>query len=211
MPRVVISYRRSDSAAIAGRIADQLKTRFGEDSVFMDIDNIPLGVDYRVHIRGELLKSEILIVVIGPRWLAPDLTAPQCQGRRGRPDPGYGRYRRSADRRRQSLGSQSKDFPRSLPPSFPPRDRRQPIAFCRKSLAACRISVPDPPPPTTLWSPFPRARLESPSALVVLPKTARRRGPGAPQAGAVIRAGYRAAASSTRPPACLRGALTTAA
>ena len=72
MPRVVISYRRSDSAAIAGRIADQLKTRFGEDSVFMDIDNIPLGVDYRVHIRGELLKSEILIVVIGPRWLAPD-------------------------------------------------------------------------------------------------------------------------------------------
>jgi TPM domain/TIR domain len=72
MPRVVISYRRSDSAAIAGRIADQLKARFGEDSVFMDIDNIPLGVDYRVHIRGELLKSEILIVVIGPRWLAPD-------------------------------------------------------------------------------------------------------------------------------------------
>jgi hypothetical protein len=42
MPRVVISYRRSDSAAIAGRIADQLKARFGEDSVFMDIDNIPL-------------------------------------------------------------------------------------------------------------------------------------------------------------------------
>ena len=72
MPRVVISYRRSDSAAIAGRIADQLKARFGEDSVFMDIDNIPLGVDYRVHIKGELLKSEILIVVIGPRWLAPD-------------------------------------------------------------------------------------------------------------------------------------------
>ena len=58
--------------AIAGRIADQLKARFGEDFVFMDIDNIPLGVDYRVHIRGELLKSEILIVVIGPRWLAPD-------------------------------------------------------------------------------------------------------------------------------------------
>ena len=65
MPRVVISYRRSDSAAIAGRITDQLKTPFGEDSVFMDIDNIPLGVDYRVHIRGELLKSEILIVIIG--------------------------------------------------------------------------------------------------------------------------------------------------
>jgi hypothetical protein len=72
MPRVVISYRRSDSAAIAGRIADQLKTRFGEDSVFMDIDNIPFGVDYRDHIKRELLKSEFLVVLIGPRWLAPD-------------------------------------------------------------------------------------------------------------------------------------------
>ena len=72
MARAVISYRRADSAAIAGRIADQLKARFGEDSVFMDIDNIPLGVDYRDHIKGELLKSEILVVVIGPRWLAPD-------------------------------------------------------------------------------------------------------------------------------------------
>jgi hypothetical protein len=68
MPRVVISYRRSDSAAIAGRIADQLKARFGEDSVFI----IPFGVDYRDHIERELLKSESLIVVIGPRWLAPD-------------------------------------------------------------------------------------------------------------------------------------------
>jgi TPM domain/TIR domain len=72
MPRVVISYRRSDSAAIAGRIADQFKTRFGEDSVFMDIDNIPFGVDYRDHIKRELLKSEFLVVLIGPRWLAPD-------------------------------------------------------------------------------------------------------------------------------------------
>ena len=72
MPRVVISYRRSNSAAIAGRIADQLKTRFGEDSVFMDIDNIPFGVDYRDHIKRELLKSEFLVVLIGPRWLAPD-------------------------------------------------------------------------------------------------------------------------------------------
>jgi hypothetical protein len=72
LARVVISYRRADSAAIAGRIADQLKARFGDDSVFMDIDNIPLGVDYRDHIKGELQKSELLVVVIGPRWLAPD-------------------------------------------------------------------------------------------------------------------------------------------
>ena len=67
--KVFISYRRADTQHVAGRLGDRIDERF---TLFMDIDNIPLGVDYRVHIRGELLKSEILIVVIGPRWLAPD-------------------------------------------------------------------------------------------------------------------------------------------
>jgi hypothetical protein len=37
----------------------------------MDIDSIPFGVDYRKSIRGELLKSDILVVLIGPQWLGP--------------------------------------------------------------------------------------------------------------------------------------------
>ena len=69
MPRIVISYRRSDSIAVAGRIADQLSARYGDNSVFMDIDNVPFGVDYRTNIRGELLKSDVLVVLIGPNWL----------------------------------------------------------------------------------------------------------------------------------------------
>ena len=35
MPKVIISYRRSDSDAIAGRIRDRLVSDYGRNSVFM--------------------------------------------------------------------------------------------------------------------------------------------------------------------------------
>jgi TIR domain len=71
MPRITISYRRADSDAIAGRIRDRLATQFGEDCVFMDIDSIPVGIDFRDQIKNELLKNDMLLVVIGTRWRGP--------------------------------------------------------------------------------------------------------------------------------------------
>jgi hypothetical protein len=69
MPRIVLSYRRSDSSAISGRIFDRLTSHYGEESVFMDIDNIPLGVDFRTHIHEILQRTDVLIAVIGANWL----------------------------------------------------------------------------------------------------------------------------------------------
>jgi TIR domain len=69
MPKIAISYRRADSSAIAGRIFDRLAAHYGEHSVFMDIDNIPLGVDFRSHIRETLQRSDVLIAIIGANWL----------------------------------------------------------------------------------------------------------------------------------------------
>jgi hypothetical protein len=71
MAKIVISYRRSDSDAIAGRIRDRLASHFGEESLFMDIDNIPFGTDFREHIKNALLSSDVVIVVVGPKWLGP--------------------------------------------------------------------------------------------------------------------------------------------
>jgi hypothetical protein len=71
MPKVVISYRRSDSDAVAGRIRDRLAGHFGDDCVFMDIDNIPIGSDFREHIRGELFGCDVVIVLVGLQWLGP--------------------------------------------------------------------------------------------------------------------------------------------
>jgi hypothetical protein len=69
MPKIVLSYRRSDSEAVTGRIFDRLVARYGRDAIFRDVDNIPLGVDFRHHIDGMLQQSDIVLVVIGPRWV----------------------------------------------------------------------------------------------------------------------------------------------
>lgn len=68
MPRIAISYRRTD-AAMAGRISDQLKAHYGKDAVFIDIENIPFGIDFRTHIRAVLLQSDVLVALIGANWL----------------------------------------------------------------------------------------------------------------------------------------------
>ena len=72
MTRIAISYRRTNSAAITGRIFDRLTLRYGEDAVFMDIDNIPVGTDFRRHIEKVLADSDILVAVIGTRWRGTD-------------------------------------------------------------------------------------------------------------------------------------------
>jgi uncharacterized protein (TIGR02594 family) len=68
MPRLSISYRRSDSEAITGRIFDRLIKHYGRKSVFRDVDNVPVGVDFRSHIQDVLQKSDILLAVVGPNW-----------------------------------------------------------------------------------------------------------------------------------------------
>ncbi|HML09917.1 MAG TPA: peptidoglycan-binding protein [Stellaceae bacterium] len=69
MPRITISYRRDDSGVITGRIFDRLAAHYGREAVFRDIDNIPPGVDFRQHIAKVLDESDILLAIVGPRWL----------------------------------------------------------------------------------------------------------------------------------------------
>ena len=69
MSKIIVSYRRSDSAAITGRIFDRLIDRYGEESVFMDIDRIPFGTDFRHHIQDALRDADLLLAVVGPTWL----------------------------------------------------------------------------------------------------------------------------------------------
>ena len=69
MPRITISYRRDDSMDIAGRIFDRLALHFGREAVFRDIDNIPAGVDFRRHLETVLETSDIILAIVGPRWV----------------------------------------------------------------------------------------------------------------------------------------------
>jgi len=70
--KLLISYRRSDSDAIAGRIRDRLALQYGDSSIYMDIDTIPFGVDFRTHIMTALNEIDVLIAIIGTEWLGLD-------------------------------------------------------------------------------------------------------------------------------------------
>jgi len=67
--RVFISYRRDDSAGSAGRVHDRLERELGRDLLFMDVDAIPLGLNFVKVLRDEVAECDVLLAVIGPKWL----------------------------------------------------------------------------------------------------------------------------------------------
>ncbi len=69
MSKILISYRRSDTAPIVGRLYDRLAAYFGPDALFLDVDDIPYAVDFREHVAAMLRTTDVIIAVIGPRWL----------------------------------------------------------------------------------------------------------------------------------------------
>jgi hypothetical protein len=66
-PKVFISYRREDTAGHAGRLFDAITARYGDRHVFMDVDLAP-GVDFAERITETIGASDVLLVIIGPRW-----------------------------------------------------------------------------------------------------------------------------------------------
>lgn len=69
MVAIFISYRRSDSTDTVGRIYDRLSDSFGKESVFKDVDSIPLAVDFRQEIDDQIKSSKVILAVIGANWL----------------------------------------------------------------------------------------------------------------------------------------------
>jgi len=67
--KVFINYRREDTRHAAGRLYDRLIQRFGEDQVFMDIDQIDPGEDFVEVINRKVGTCHVAIVAIGPHWL----------------------------------------------------------------------------------------------------------------------------------------------
>ena len=70
MPDMIfINYRREDSAGTAGRLHDRLAQVFGRKDIFMDVDQIPPGIDFVAHLNSQVAACNVLLVVIGPHWL----------------------------------------------------------------------------------------------------------------------------------------------
>lgn len=67
--RILISYRRNDSADISGRIYDRLVTRFGSNSIFKDVNSIPYGVNFKKYLENIVNQCAVELVIIGRQWL----------------------------------------------------------------------------------------------------------------------------------------------
>jgi hypothetical protein len=66
---IFISYRRSDTEGEAGRLFDDLTSRFTEQAVFMDVDAIQPGRDFRKAIEENIRVCSVLLAIVGPQWL----------------------------------------------------------------------------------------------------------------------------------------------
>jgi hypothetical protein len=68
--RIFITYRREDTSSQAGRLYDWLGEHYGRDAVFKDVDSIEPGRPWRRAIDSAVGTSDVVIALIGPRWLA---------------------------------------------------------------------------------------------------------------------------------------------
>jgi hypothetical protein len=68
-PKVFISYRRGDVPQVAADLHRTVADRLGEESVFFDRLDIGQGDNWRETVRGQLTSADVVLALIGPRWL----------------------------------------------------------------------------------------------------------------------------------------------
>jgi Tol biopolymer transport system component len=126
--RIFISYRREDSAYPAGWLYDRLAERFGGEQIFKDVDSIELGEDFVDEIGDAVGKADVLLALIGERWLA---VADEQGGRRLDDPEDFVRLEIEAALRRKVrvipilVEGASMPSEEQLPPSLTPLARRQ--------------------------------------------------------------------------------------
>ena len=67
--QIFISYRRDDTAGYARAIYDELAQHFTAERVFIDVDDIGAGQAFDEVIQRAMGESQVLLVMIGKRWL----------------------------------------------------------------------------------------------------------------------------------------------
>ena len=66
--RIFINYRRADSGGWARSLHDNLDERLGRGRAFRDVA-LEAGVDYHEHVESLLDRCDVLLAVIGKRWM----------------------------------------------------------------------------------------------------------------------------------------------
>ena len=69
MARIFINFRNFDGDWAALAIRNTLVERFGDDQVFLSSFSIPLGADFAAELLSRARECDVLLAIIGPRWL----------------------------------------------------------------------------------------------------------------------------------------------
>ena len=83
MGGIFISYRQSDGAGWANWLYGRLSQEFGAANLFRDVNTTEPGLNYVEAVEHGVGQCEVLIAVIGPKWL----TAEDTNGKRRLEDP----------------------------------------------------------------------------------------------------------------------------
>jgi len=67
--KIFVSYRRDDAPGDARGIYERLGRTFGEGKVFMDVDQLLAGQRFDRELDKALAECDVLIAVIGSRWM----------------------------------------------------------------------------------------------------------------------------------------------
>ena len=68
MTKIFISYRRDDSQYVTDNIFEHMARHFGKENVFLDVGNIPFGVDFRTYLNEQVSAHDVILVIIGQDW-----------------------------------------------------------------------------------------------------------------------------------------------
>lgn len=71
MAKIFISYRREDSQHAVDRLQEAMRPYLKNPArdLFIDVDNIPIGVDFEAHLQSKVSQCDAVLAVIGPAWL----------------------------------------------------------------------------------------------------------------------------------------------
>lgn len=83
-PGIFINYRHADALPHARLLQVNLRERFPDAPVFMDLDSIEAGLDFAKVISDAINECRVMVVLIGPRWAT--LTDDQGRRRLEQPD-----------------------------------------------------------------------------------------------------------------------------
>jgi TIR domain len=136
---IFINYRRSTTAAAAGRLHDRLEHHFARQDLFMDVDAIEPGLDFVKILNDQVNNCRAFIAVIGPNWASVS----DASGRRRLDNPDdYVRIEIEAALERNVLvipvlvdGAQMPTA-MELPSSLKPLTRRQAIELSHARFAS---------------------------------------------------------------------------